>query len=1043
MNVETISTASTKQVWLRVDVDGNTIDEENIRSLSGSDDMGSTGIAPSNFTVASGEHEIVIYIRRTGPGIVGVTNMDAVLIELESATDGYAVRSSSWNVDYSFADTSFADAYEFTINKTVESPTYLIGKYTITGTTSGTSSYAYKNKDSDEYSQYWERYLSGSSDTGSAGATWLDVGETTGTKNYSILSKTTGGTVTISGKIFNMDLNDSEGHSIPHFNTTNPNTNLSNTVNYGAGEHNIANATVTNEIGDSYFISAFVSIQSTTGPQEPHIKINVSGIDQENCSSVKYRYLSGNSDVGQIYIYSVCEGLVADGIYNMSLFLTVPAGETITLIDESLSGFEVTAFDIIKGDVPPIPGEITNPTENELVGGLGKTINWSAFQDLNGDWDGTYNVTLNNRATNATVASLGNTTDLNLSIDWSSLPGEIRGPYLLFVSATDNTGLTGNTSINITIDSEPETNETTLLYGDQTTITIITATDTLTCSARFFDNYTATADYVEFNFLVNGSVNIGSFKTYSVANNTVAYSNTTITADWINKSDNWECRSRAYDGLTPISAYISSGNETVNNTAPVITIAINNSAPQDTDILSCSNTTYTDADNDTRGTTYWRWFLNSTEISGQTAQTLDLAAIGANNSDIIICEATTEDSGYQAFNSTTVNSSSVTVGSADVFTLITYDEVTYSRIYFDVTMANSTNSTSGTYQFTYNPAISTIPSGANVEVTVTNSSDYYQRTYFASISNTSNNLTAYLLPKTANAKTVNFYIQTIQGSGISNASVTVSKSINNTWVTMGEVLSDSAGVAGFTLNSDTRYRIVVFKTGYQQFTTYLTPTETTYTITLLTTSGASTFVSTLYDISWEFQPHNEIAANINTSYNFTTRSSNETIGYTAWKIYNHSTLLKEENATGANGTTLTFNFLPGPDANITAHLYIFNNKTSSLASWIRVVNTFWPVTTIAGANISNNTLSNTFRAIQQESTDGTGFGVFFIGMFTIIVCVVSSGWFAQFGYGAGILGFLVPMAMMFYIGIGFFASSFIILASVMSITAYELWRSGG
>jgi len=99
----------------------------------------------------------------------------------------------------------------------------------------------------------------------------------------------------------------------------------------------------------------------------------------------------------------------------------------------------------------------------------------------------------------------------------------------------------------------------------------------------------------------------------------------------------------------------------VDDKVPTLTSnpTINDTTPGTDDILNCDAGTYNDIDNDAQGASNWKWFKNSTVISGETSQTLDLSTAGnGNKSDLIICsEQPTNSYGIGLY----YNSSSVTI----------------------------------------------------------------------------------------------------------------------------------------------------------------------------------------------------------------------------------------------------------------------------------------------------------------------------------------------------------------------------------------------
>jgi hypothetical protein len=155
-----------------------------------------------------------------------------------------------------------------------------------------------------------------------------------------------------------------------------------------------------------------------------------------------------------------------------------------------------------------------------------------------------------------------------------------------------------------------------------------------------------------FNFYLNGTF-WQNYTTYNWNANKTNYTNTSVTG--LNKSDSVFVGLLCYDGGTggKWSNQTNSTTYTINNTAPAVTApTINNTIPYFDDIIFCNNGTYSDNDNDLIGLGRWRWWLNDVELGGQTTQTLNLSAVGANATQWINCSYKTEDSGYQTKNST-------------------------------------------------------------------------------------------------------------------------------------------------------------------------------------------------------------------------------------------------------------------------------------------------------------------------------------------------------------------------------------------------------
>ena len=382
MNIEKVSAGGNSVVSIRVTVDGTVILTEAMRTVSTVGDVGSVAITPIEFTAAAGEHNITYEFSRTGVGTITIDNIDAILLQ-NISNDGNSVRLNVTPAVYTHSSTDFTTSFNWTIPKAALSRTYYTIKQTVTKATPGTSTLSYFFEDITENhtSPFWQRILSSASDVGSVAGVYMDEAES-GNLNYTIRSRQTdvGDTVSVNGTILDIDMIDSDDNEIPAFQMSDELTNLSTTRAITAGDTLLATATVTIGDGDAYFLSMMTSFSSASGAQTPTYFINSTN-STVLCTSSKQRSLS-DSDIGNAVIYMLCEGLAVDSEYIFNLYITVAAGETVTQIDESFSGFEVQTFNLTILNTPPIVA-ILDPDEDEILAGDFLNINWSTT-DLQG-----------------------------------------------------------------------------------------------------------------------------------------------------------------------------------------------------------------------------------------------------------------------------------------------------------------------------------------------------------------------------------------------------------------------------------------------------------------------------------------------------------------------------------------------------------------------------------------------------------------------------------------------------------------------------------
>lgn len=452
MNIEKLTSGGTNVITVRIILDSvETLIEEDIRTIGAIGDIGSSGTSPIIFSVASGEHNITYQFKRTGPGIINITDFDFNLIQFISNDDN-DVRNQVILTDYNHTDTSFTTAFNWTISKTTNSSTFMLIRNSLTksGGGSTTATYFFDNLLTGDTSPFWQRFLSDSSDIGSVSGIHIDTDEISD-HNRSIDSSQTdaGDVVFVNGSLVDFDLKDSDNLIISFFQASNESTNLTSSINLSSGTHLLAESDVLNNVGNGYFISFFSSFSSTTGSQTPRYFIDSPNLTSDQCFTQKRRTLSDNNDIGNAFAYTICDGLSINEMLTFRLWVEVESGETLTQLDEALLGFEVVNFSITQGEVAPIASIITNPENGTNVSGS-DTITWLAFFDPNGDLI-TYNVTLFNTDGTFNI-TIGLTNSTSLPVDWESF---IVGPYFLQVEGCDPGNLCADTNISMGIISLP------------------------------------------------------------------------------------------------------------------------------------------------------------------------------------------------------------------------------------------------------------------------------------------------------------------------------------------------------------------------------------------------------------------------------------------------------------------------------------------------------------------------------------------------------------------------------------------------------------
>lgn len=250
-----------------------------------------------------------------------------------------------------------------------------------------------------------------------------------------------------------------------------------------------------------------------------------------------------------------------------------------------------------------------------------------------------------------------------------------------------------------------------------------------------------------------------------------------------------------------------------------------------------------------------------------------------------------------------------------------------------------------------------------------------QRTYEDSLTltNTSTLKTLYLLPSTL-GQYVTFQVINSAQSPLEGVEIVVTRSGIGTIETK---TTDSTGSATLFLNPNFAYSFVFSKSGFESFTTTITPTQTSYTITL--GAGATTNVTNPQaGITYRYYPILETLNN-NTVYNF-----NFTINSTYWPlsswgytISNSSGFVFAQNTSTASSGGF-----------ISSTLNTGQNKSFTM-------NYFWVI------NGSYNNASVTWGIADLSDS---GFSLF--AFFTDLVAYVGVGFFGLDNFGLAFLTFL-------------------------------------
>lgn len=416
--------------------------------------------------------------------------------------------------------------------------------------------------------------------------------------------------------------------------------------------------------------------------------------------------------------------------------------------------------------------------------------------------------------------------------------------------------------------------------------------------------------------------------------------------------ENYTASITVYPGYTPTVGILNYDN--TNNTATISSIGSNQFIISASKILELVSSL-------ANNVLYFTFELNGTQLNTTTGtQTVNFTTLG-------ICNTTNT---IPFLNFTYANE---TASEEAVKAFASSSGITY---YGDSSSINRTFSYSNSTEY-FSHALCFQPSGETISTLIDwryDNAESQLRTYQPSLTTLSSSVTnqvLYLLP-TDEGQYVTFQIINSAEQSIEGATVTISSA---SFGVVGIGTTDSAGSVTFFLNPTAPYTVTVEKTGFATYSTSITPTQTSYTISL---GGANTgvFDDLTRGISYTLGPVDKTLSN-DTEYEF-----NLTLSSSFWD-------LDEFGFTLGNGTSVfTTNASSGSNSG-TLRVLLNTGDNSSI-----IMNGWWAV----DGNYSNFT---TYWGVRDQS--GTDYSI--KNFFTNFSTFVSQGLFGLNGFGVGLLVF--------------------------------------
>lgn len=260
--------------------------------------------------------------------------------------------------------------------------------------------------------------------------------------------------------------------------------------------------------------------------------------------------------------------------------------------------------------------------------------------------------------------------------------------------------------------------------------------------------------------------------------------------------------------------------------------------------------------------------------------------------NLTLCSATPQNIPYINFTFRDESTLASINASTDLATFEYYlgtGNVTKTLLYQEPTEQNN-------YTFCFSPPDRTLKADISYQYSATN---YPQRSFtnlYEGLTNTTTNQVLYLL---SSDDGIYVTIQTVNNLGfiVSGVEVTVERDIAGTPVVVGQGITDSAGSVTFWLNPNFEHTFLSSKDGCTASEFSVTPTQTTYTITLSCEGDTSYDTSPIQGIIFQKSPPSGPIAPGNTTFRYSVRSVAENVSISKAKFQ----LLH------ANGTSILVN----------------------------------------------------------------------------------------------------------------------------------------
>lgn len=283
----------------------------------------------------------------------------------------------------------------------------------------------------------------------------------------------------------------------------------------------------------------------------------------------------------------------------------------------------------------------------------------------------------------------------------------------------------------------------------------------------------------------------------------------------------------------------------------------------------------------------------------------------------------------------------------------------------------NTTGTHKSYGFCSDPAY------RNITVDVTfkySNTSYPQRTYALDdevLTNTTTNTVLYLLNS---ADGIYSSINTITSAGnvIAGVLVTIEREISGSWTTLGQGLTGDDGLITFWVNPNYVHRITAVKSGYTTTQNTISPSQSLYTLTMVSTSANASYTSPISGLEWAVYPGSGPIKPGAYNFNATITSENTNLEDCKLELLSASNLsnvlASGTNLTNSTHCYISFSYTVVENTDFFGRLSVDTTNTTGFA----IVDSDWKWISIDINKTSWRTITSFFEDVTTISEFGEG-----------------------------------------------------------------------